>query len=297
MLEVLDLPDPAAGPGEILIRVRAAAVSPTDTMRRAGARWEDSPGPPLVPGMDVAGTVQAVGPDTETDLRAGDEVMAIVLPEGAHGAYSELVAVPAEAVARVPRGASFAEAATLPMNGLTARLALDTLRLPAGSVIAVTGAAGAFGGHSVELAKADGHTVIADASEADEELVRSLGADHVVRRGPGFAAAVREIAPAGADGVIDGAVQLDEIVPAAKDGATVITIRGDKGERDRGVTFWSIVVGKYGRRADLLGELRELAEAGSVRLRVADVLPKERAAEAHRRLEAGGTRGRLVLEF
>ena len=149
----------------------------------------------------------------------------------------------------------------------------------------------------MQLAKADGLTVVADAQESDRELVGSLGADHVLPRGEGFADAVRELFPDGVDGVIDGAVQLDEIVPAAKDGATVVTIRGDKGVRDRGVTFWSIVVSKYAYDKDALDTLRQQAEAGVVTLRVADTLPKEEAAEAHRRLEAGGVRGRLVLEF
>ncbi|GAA4517639.1 NADP-dependent oxidoreductase [Brevibacterium yomogidense] len=297
VLHVIELPDPQADTGEILIRVRAAAVSPTDTMRRIGARDPGGAQPPYVVGMDAAGVIEAIGPDTDTDLQVGDEVMAIVVPSGSHGAYAEKVAVPATSVARIPQGVSFAEAATLPMNGLTARLALDTLKLPAGSTIAVTGAAGAFGGYSVQLAKADGHTVVADAAAKDEELVKSLGADVILPRGEGFAAAVRERFPDGVDGMIDGAVQLDEIVPAAKDGATIVTIRGDKGERDRGVMFWSIVVSKYAFDPVALDTLRRQAEAGVVSLRVADVLPKEQAAEAHRRLEAGGVRGRIVLEF
>jgi NADPH:quinone reductase-like Zn-dependent oxidoreductase len=297
VLTVIDLPDPTAGSGEVLIRVKAAAVSPTDTMRRAGHRDTGGAEPPYVVGMDVAGVVEAVGPGAVTDLAAGDRVMAIVVPQGTHGAYAEKVAVPAESVTRIPAGASLAEASTLPMNGLTARLALDKLGLPTGSTIAVTGAAGAFGGYSVQLAKADGYTVVADAKESDRALVESLGADHVLPRGEGFATAVRELFPDGVDGIIDGAVQLDEIVPAAKDGATVVTIRGDKGTRDRGVTFWSIVVSKYAYDPQALDTLRKQAEAGLLTLRVADTLPKEEAAEAHRRLEAGGVRGRLVLEF
>lgn len=297
VLHIVDLPDPQPAAGEVLIRVRAAAVSPTDTMRRAGHRDVFGAEPPFVVGMDAAGTIEAIGPDTDTDLAVGDAVMAIVVPHGSHGAYSEKIAVPVASVARVPAGASFAEAATLPMNGLTARLALDRLGLPAGSTIAVTGSAGAFGGYSVELAKADGHTVIADAQESDRALVESFGADHVLERGPGFAAAVRELYPDGVDGIIDGAVQLDEIVPAAKDGAMVVTIRGDKGERDRGVQFWSIVVSKYAYDPEALDTLRRQAEDGTVTLRVADTLPAEQAAEAHRRLEAGGVRGRLILEF
>lgn len=297
VLEVMELPDPVPGPGEVVIRVRAAAVSPTDTMRRVGMRDVAGAQPPYVVGMDAAGMIEAIGPDTDTDLKVADAVMAIVVPNGSHGAYAEKVAVPVESVARIPDGASLIEASTLPMNGLTARLALDKLNLPAGSTIAVTGAAGAFGGYSVQLAKADGHTVVADASEADEELVASLGADIVLPRGEGFAAAVREKFPDGVDGMIDGSVQLDEIVPAAKDGATIVTIRGDKGERERGVKFWSIVVSKYAKNPEALDTLRQQAEDGVVTLRVADALPMDQAAEAHRRLEAGGVRGRIVLEF
>lgn len=297
VLEVMELPDPEPGPGEVLIRVRAAAVSPTDTMRRVGMRDPAGAQPPYVVGMDAAGMIEAIGPGTETDLEIADAVMAIVVPHGTHGAYAEKVAVPVESVARIPDGGSLIEASTLPMNGLTARLALDKLNLPAGSTIAVTGSAGAFGGYSVQLAKADGHTVIADASEADEELVAALGADVVLPRGEGFAAAVRERLPDGVDGMIDGAVQVDEIVPAAKDGATIVTIRGDKGERERGVSFWSIVVSKYAKNPEALDTLRQQVEDGVVTLRVADALPMEQAAEAHRRLEAGGVRGRIVLEF
>ena len=297
VLEVMELPDPVPGPGEVLIRVRAAAVSPTDTMRRVGMRDAAGAKPPYVVGMDAAGMIEAIGPDTDTDLKIADAVMAIVVPNGSHGAYAEKVAVPVESVARIPDGASLIEASTLPMNGLTARLALDKLNLPAGSTIAVTGAAGAFGGYSVQLAKADGLTVVADASEADQELVASLGADVIMPRGEGFAAAVRERYPDGVDGMIDGSVQLDEIVPAAKDGATIVTIRGDKGERDRGVSFWSIVVSKYAKNPEALDTLRQQAEDGVVTLRVAEGLPMDQAPEAHRRLEAGGVRGRIVLEF
>ena len=294
VLEVVDLPEPTPGPGEVLVRVEAAAVNPTDTMLRTAGRGASSP---TVPGMDAAGVVEALGPDTRTDLEVGDAVMAIIVPDGQHGAYSSLVALPAESVTRTPEGASVLEAATLPMNGLTARLALDTLDLGPGSMIAVTGAAGALGGYCIQLAKADGLTVVADAAEADERLVEALGADHVLRRGPGFAAAVRERCPEGVDGIVDAAVQLEEIVPAAADGASIITIRGDEGERERGVTFVPIWVVDHHREHDKLDTLRRQVESGVLTLRVADGLPKEEAPEAHRRLEAGGVRGRLVLEF
>src|SRR3954447_17343589 len=208
-LEVVDLPERHAGPGEVRLRVHAAAVSPTDTFVRNGARarQQQKDPPPYVPGMDAAGVLDEIGPGVQTDLSVGDHVMAIVLPKASHGAYAQQLVVPAGSVAAAPAGASHAEASTLPMNGLTARLALDLMALPPGATLAVTGAAGAFGGYLVQLGKADGLRVIADASEADEELVRRLGADVVVRRGPDVASAIREVCPEGVDGLADGSVQ------------------------------------------------------------------------------------------
>lgn len=299
-LEVVELPEPQAGPGQVRIRVHAAAVSPTDTIFRSGARAEAlrtvGP-PPYIPGMDVAGVLEQIGEGVETDLEVGDHVMAIVRPSASHGAYSEQVVLPIGSVARVPAGASDVEASTLPMNGLTARLALDELGLKPGQTIAVTGAAGAFGGYMVELAKADGLTVIADASEADEQLVKGLGADIVVRRGDDFPTLVRQQFPDGVDAAADGSVQGDLMAKAVRDGATVITVRGYSATGERGVTFEPVLVTAYLEAADKLDGLRQLAEEGKVTLRVAGTFPKERAAETHRQLEAGGVRGRLVIEF
>jgi len=304
-LHLVDVPEVHAGPGEVRIAVRAAAVNPTDTYARNGT-YAQRPGAPKempwVPGMDVAGVVDEVGPDTDGRLSVGDAVMAIVLPTGSHGGYREQIAVPAASVVPVPAGADFPAAASLPMNGLTARLALDRMTLQPGQVLAVTGAAGSFGGYVVQLAKVDGLTVVADASEADTELVRSLGADVVLPRGEGFAAAVREQFPDGVDGLADGSVQGAQVLSAVRDGGVVTTVRGYRGEDAdtelaRGVRVLPVMVRDYGLATAELDRLREHAEAGRVTLRVADVLPAAEAAEAHRRLEAGGVRGRLVLDF
>ena len=296
VFEVMELPDPEVGPGEVLIRVQATAVSPTDTMRRAGLRPSKDDGP-FVVGMDAAGVIEAIDESADTDLTVGDKVMAFLVPSGAHGGYAQRVAVRADSVTRMPEGTSFAEASTVPMNGLTAQLALDTLDLPAGATLAVTGAAGTLGGYVVQLAKDRGLTVIADASKDDDDLVQGFGADIVKLRGEGFAEAVRGKFPKGVDGIVDAAVQVDEIVPAAKDGAKIITIRGDKGERDRGVTLVPIWVVEYDGRRDKLDELRAKVEDGTLTLRVADVVSMDQATEAHRRLEAGGVRGRIVIEL
>lgn len=299
-LRVVELPDPQAGPGEILIRVHAAAVNPTDTFVRNGARADaqqsDGP-PPYVPGMDAAGVVEAIGEGTETSLEVGDHVMAIVVPRGSHGAYSEKVVVPVESVSPVPSATSDVEACTLPMNGLTARLALDSLGLARGKTVAVTGAAGGFGGYVVQLAKDDGLRVIADASEADEKLVYELGADVVVRRGDDVAERIRETAPGGVDGLVDGAVLNQKCAEAAADGAKVITVRGYHAQAERGVSFEPIWVRWYWKEQAKLDRLRQQAEDGRLTLRVARTFPAEEAADAHRLLEAGGVRGRLVIEF
>jgi NADPH:quinone reductase len=247
--------------------------------------------------MDVAGVLDQIGTEVSTDLRAGDHVMAIVVPHGQTGGYAELVVVPAESVTRVPAGATDAEAATLPMNGLTTVQALDLLGLAPGQVLAVTGAAGAVGGYAVQLGKAAGLRVVADAAPADEQLVKDLGADVVVRRGPEFAERVREAVPEGADGLIDAALLNELVIPAVRDGGRIATVRGFKGDEERGITFHPVLVRSYAREHAKLDRLRQLAETGQVTLRVAGTLPAERAAEAHRILQAGGTRGRLVLEF
>jgi NADPH:quinone reductase-like Zn-dependent oxidoreductase len=298
VLKVYDIPERHAGPGEVRVAVRAAAVNPTDTYTRNGARAEmlkDFP-PPYVPGMDIAGVVDEVGEGVST-VRIGDSVMGIVVPSGSHGGYSESIVLPAGSVTHAPRGTSHAQACTLPMNGLTARLSLDQLALSPGDTLAVTGAAGAYGGYVVQLAKADGLRVIADASEKDEQLVRSLGADIVVRRGSDVAARIREHVPNGVDGFADGSVQNDEIVAAVKDGGAIATVRGWKSDLERNITLHETWVRDYAQAWDKLDRLREQAEQGLLTLRVARTFPCEEAGTAHELLQAGGTRGRFVIEF
>ena len=238
-----------------------------------------------------------IGEGVETDLAAADQVMAMVLPQGAHGAYSEYVVVPADAVARIPAGTSFAEACTLPMNGLTARLSLDQLELQPGQTLAVTGAAGSYGGYVVQLAKADGLRVIADASPSDMELVSGLGADVVVPRGEDVADHIRVHAPHGVDGLTDGSVQNELLLPAIRDGGGFASVRGWRGNNKRDIKFHTTWVFAYASDHARLDRLRQQTENGRLTLRVAAVFPMENAAESHRTLEAGGVRGRCVIEF
>jgi len=299
VLKIVDVPEVHAGPGQVRIRVHAAGVNPTDLFVRNGFRAEQQKAdpPPYVPGMDAAGVVDEVGAGVRTGVRVGDAVMAMVLPKGSHGAYREQIVLDERAVVRQPKGFSHVQAATLPMNGLTARRSLDLLGLKAGQTIAVTGAAGIYGGYVIQLAKNDGLKVIADASQADEALVKSLGADIVVRRGDDVAARIRQHWPDGVDGLADGAVLNELVIPAVRDGGSFTSVRGFKGTPQRGINFTTTFVREYDREFEKLDRLRQLAEEGVLKIRVAETYPPERASEAHRRLEARGTRGRLVIAF
>lgn len=300
VLQVVDLPVPQAGPGEVRIRVHAAAVSPTDVMLRTGGHAVRMPGrrPPFVPGMDAAGVIDQIGPANDDRLHIGQRVIAMVMFVGEHGgAYAEQIVVPAASVVPAPANADFPAASTLLMNAVTARLALDTLALPAGETVAVTGAAGAVGGYAVELAKADGLRVIADAAARDVAVVRGFGADRVVERGSDVAAKIREVVPDGVAGLVDGSDQRAAVLGAIADGGTLVELRGWSGPGARDIRVIPVMAPDRIADTEGLTTLSRQAEAGVLTLRVADVLPADEAAKAHRLLEAGGLRGRIVLDF
>ena len=300
VLGLVSLPVPVPGPGEVRVRVAAAAVNPTDLAFRSGGHrsMPDGMSPPYVPGMDLAGVIDAVGADAAAQWAPGDRVMAAVSPWVASGgAQAEYVVVAGDALARVPGPISLEAAATLPMNALTVRAALDELALRPGQSLGVTGAAGAVGGYAIQLARAEGLRVIADAGPADENLVAGLGADVVVPRGPGVAVRMRQVLPDGVDALLDAAVMGAPVLSAVRDGGRVIAVRPFAGETERGITVFLVLVFRHLHESGTLARLAELAAQDVLSLRVADVLPAARAAEAHRRFEAHGVRGRLVLTF
>jgi NADPH:quinone reductase len=299
VLRIVSLPVPWPAPGQVRVRVAAAAVNPTDLAFRAGTHRAMPSGvePPYVPGMDLAGVVDGVGTGVD-GFAVGDRVMAAVSPwEPGGGAQAEFVVVEADALARVPEGISLEAAATLPMNALTVRAALDELALRPGQTLGVTGAAGAVGGYAIQLGRAEGLRIIADASPADQALVRGLGAHAVVPRGPGLATRIRGVVPSGVDALLDAAVMGAPVLGAVKDGGQVVAVRPFSGETDRGIKVSLVLVFKHLHEGQTLARLAELAAKKVLTLRVADVLPAERAAEAHRRFAAHGVRGRLVLTF
>src|SRR3954454_23714561 len=248
--------------------------------------------------MDAAGVVESVG-EGVARLSAGDAVMAAVTPRRPEGgAQAELIVVPAASVVRVPDGATLAQAATLPMNGLTALLGLELLALPEGATLAVSGGAGLLASYVIPLAKERGLRVRADAQAEDEALGVSCAADAVLPRGEGFVAAVRDAAPGGADALCDTALLGRDAFGAIRDCGAMAVVRGwDDGPGERGIDARPVWVRTVLERTDWLEHLRDLAGAGRLQLRVAGESPPERAAEAHAAMEAGGLRGRAVIVF
>ena len=296
VIEISERTVRSPGVGEVRIRVKAAAVNPTDL----GVRERGIPDQSwtVVPGMDAAGVIESVGPDV-TRLKVGQEVMAAVMPRRADGgAQAEHIVVPAASVVPIPEGVSLAAASTLPMNGLTALRSLELSELTKGQFLAVSGGAGLLAHYAIAAAKRQGLKVIADAKPEEAQLVRSYGADVVVARGPGFAEAIRREVPVGVDALLDTALLAEKCFGAIRDGGVYIPVRGwaDK-PSERGIRIKPVFVSEVLERTEWLELLRTLVAAGKIKLRVTGEYAPERLAEAQRALEAGGLRGRPVVLF
>lgn len=289
VLQVVELPDPVAGPGQVVVRVRAACVNPADLAARTGHIPGGPVQPPFLLGWDIAGEVVEAG-EGVADLRPGDRVAGMIpwhLTRGKSGGYAELVAAEAEWLVPVPAGLDLALAATVPLNGLTARHALDMMALPGPTTLLVTGASGGVGGFAAQLAARAGHQVVAQASHDDEDWVRGLGVDKVLPRSA-------DLATVGPVPVVLDAVPVDQPAGAAvADGGRLISTRPTTPvDPARGVRQDFVLV--HTDQPALRDLIRDLA-GGLLRTRVAATLPLAEAAEAHRRAEAGGLHGKLVL--
>lgn len=291
VLQVAQRPDPMAGPGEVVVRIHAANVNPTDLTVRSGearARMPDLQ-PPFVPGWDLAGEVTSVGDGVE-DLRAGDRVAGMIpwgRIGGRVGAYAEAAAVDAQWLVRLPEEVGHAVASTLPLNALTARQALDLIAAEPGSTLLVTGASGAVGGFGVQLAVRDGLRVLAVASDGDEEWVAGLGPAEVLPRSADLA----ELEPV--DAVLDAVpIGPDATAPLRVGGVAVFTRPPDASRLPPGIRAETVLV-QPDQAA--LRELVDYHATGRLQTRIAELLPLAQAGSAHARVEAGGLRGKLVL--
>jgi len=299
VLQLRRLPRPQLEPGTVLVRVAAAAVNPTDLLLRSGAqsRFLDGLPPPYIPGMDLAGVVEeSADPRWPTGARVAGAVSAW---RRCGGAQAEVVRVPGDSLMSAAANLSDEEAATLPMNGLTAQLCVEAAAVPPAGDLMVIGGTGVLGGFVIQIARTRGIRVFADATDADEEFVRGLGADVVVPRGDRGCAAVREVVPEGVDAVVDTAVVGQQALGYLRPGGTLVTVRPaafDPGAV-RDVRLEYVFVPDHLQDADALARVAELARDGAVTPRVAEVFPPHRVADAHRLTDRRGVRGRAVLSF
>jgi NADPH:quinone reductase-like Zn-dependent oxidoreductase len=290
VLRPADLAWPQSVDGEVVVEIAAANVNPTDLAARAGLHRRRMPDlrPPFVPGWDLAGTVSQVGADVD-GYRPGQPVVGMIpwaRIGGRVGAYAQAASVDPGWLARRPPGLDEVTGATIPLNTLTARQALDLLDLEPGSTLMVTGASGAVGGFATQLAVRDGLRVLAVASDGDEQWVASLGPTEVLPRSIDFGALEQ----------VDAVLDAVPIGPAAaapvKSGGAALFTRSVEVPGRPDVRVETPLV-----RADAraLANLTELVAAGELKTRVARTLDLPRAAEAHRLVERGGLRGKIVL--
>jgi NADPH:quinone reductase-like Zn-dependent oxidoreductase len=293
-LALRELPDPPVGPDTVLVRVHAAGVNPVDWKVREGHLAGAMPSHfPLVPGWDAAGVVAAAGPAV-TGFAVGDEVIGYVRRDDLqYGTYAELVPAPERALADKPVQASWAQAAGLPLAGLTAYQALQLVRTGAGDTVLVHGAAGGVGHLAVQLARALGaDRVIGTASEANHDFVRSLGAEPV-SYGDGLLDRVRSVAPDGVDVALDlfGGDALDVSAELLTRPARLVSTADPEHVARLGGSY----VFCKPSTADL-SVLAGLVDADRLTVHVERTFPLDQAADAHRLVEAGHVRGKVVLE-
>ncbi|MFP3988787.1 NADP-dependent oxidoreductase [Streptomyces sp. E11-3] len=286
VLRLADVDEPHPGPGQVRLKVQAAAVNPIDYKIRYG--WLEQvfrTTLPATPGMEAAGVVDEVG-EGVSGIAVGDEVLGWTDT----GAYAEYAL--ATVVAAKPSGLGWEEAAALPVAAETAQRVLDTLSVAAGDTLLLHGAAGAVGSAGVQLAVARGARVIGTASPANHDYLRALGAVPV-SYGDGLVARVREVAPEGVDAVFDavgrGALA-DSIVLRGGSTDRIVTI-ADPNAPELGVAFSRGGV----RDAASLAAHAALAAEGILRVPVAARFPLADAAKAMELSEAGHVRGKLVL--
>lgn len=287
VLQLVDLEAPHAGPGQVRVHVKAAGVQPFDTAVRTG--WQP-PGAsvkfPQIPGNEFAGVVDQTG-EGVSGFSIGDEVLGYRIL----GCYAEYVVVPADQLVLKPQGMPWEEAAVLSASGQTAYTALRELEVGPGDTVLIHAAAGGVGTMAVQLAKAWGATVIGTASERNHDYLRSLGAIPVTY-GDGLVARVRALAPDGVDAAFDaiGGEALHASVELVHSKDRIGTIVDHALAERLGVRGI-----RSQRSAARLAELVGLYVQGKLLVHVSGKYPLHQAAAAHRQVESGHVRGKIVL--
>ncbi len=291
-LQVERAPRPSPGQGEVLIRVRAAGVNPVDAAIRAGRFGNHRDRLPLVPGVDVSGTIAAMGAGVE-DLAVGDRVFGMLELQRT-GTYAEYVVAKRDEVARMPAALDFPQAAGVPLVALTAQQALfDTARLRAGETVLIQGASGGVGSYAIQLAKAAGARVIGVAGPDNQAYMRQLGADVTVD----YSTQRIEDVARDVDVVLDtvGGDTQARSFTVLKRGGRLVSLVGPPSATlaaQHGVEARGILVHPSRVQLEAIARLfddRQLVAAETTVLPLADV------RVAHERIASRHTRGKIVL--
>jgi NADPH:quinone reductase-like Zn-dependent oxidoreductase len=294
VLEEVVVERPSPGPSEVLVRVRAAGVNPTDWKHRATGGFLKEP--PFVLGWDVSGVVEAVGLGVAV-FKPGDEVFGMLPYPFGVGSHAEYVTAPARAFARKPASVDHEQAGALPLAALTAwQVLVDTADVRPGQRVLIHAAAGGVGHLAVQIAKARGAHVIGTASAAKHDFLRELGVDEPIDyRETDFAETVRDV-----DVVLDtigGDYRFRSLRVLRPGGLLVSILPG-------GATDFIEEAEKLGVRAvEMLVEadhagmnaIAGLVEEGKLRATIAGSFPLAEAAKAHALGDTGRTTGKLVL--
>jgi len=300
---VHEIPVPKPGEGEVLVRVHAAGVNVMDPIYTGGYIKDYMEHRfPLVPGIDLSGVVEAIGPGVSS-FAAGDEVYGVsAKPFVGEGTFAEYVAAPISGLARKPATLSHTEAAALPHAALTALAAVDAADPKVGQVVLLVGAAGGVGSIVSQLAAQRGAKVVAVTSAASAETARSLGAEETVDYNAGDAVEqIKARYPDGVDALIDLHSDADAFAKYAslvREGGIAVSSRGPAGAaapeiEKRGVRFASA------NRAtpDRLAEITEAVDASRLRVPPLKTFSLDQASEAIAEIADGHVRGKLVIDL
>jgi len=288
-----DVPDPSAGPGEVVVNIAASSVNGADWKVRAGNYYTETPLPHIL-GRDFSGTVAAVG-DGVPDLHAGDAVFG-VLPAGQEGTYAEQVAVAAAVIARKPADMPHVDAAALALTGLTAMSAIEeTIQLKRGETILIQGGSGGVAGVAIQLARHIGARVITTTSAANIEYVRDLGADQVIDY---HAEDFTSIGPV-CDAVFDtvGGDVAQKSYTVLKPGGRAAFIASGRDAPPAARSDVQTLRPPATRARAPLERLAQLYQAGAVRPPELRLFKLSDAAEAHRVSEGRHLRGKLIFQI
>lgn len=285
-----DQPEPAPGPSELVIAVRAAGVNPIDHKIREGvmANPAASPDFPLVLGVEAAGVVTAVGADVD-GFAEGDEVLGKAAP--GHGTYAEYAVLLAETCGHKPPQISFVQAAALPVAGATAWDGLERLAVTAGETLLINGVGGGVGLMAAQLARDRGVTVFGVASRGKRALVESLGATLVAYDDGDPVEQMRAMLPGGVDAILDmvGGESLRNVAILITDPGRIVSVV-DPEVTSMGGSI--LVSGPTGVPA-----VAELVAAGKVDPKVLQTYPFDDAGQALRAVESGHVLGKIVIDL